>query len=311
MTLNGLVMYVASNFEKVLLGRYWGADAIGIYGRAYQLIRLPTDNLNSAVGEVAFAALSRLQDEPDRLRRYFLKGYALVLGLTLPITAACAFFADDLILVLLGDKWKAAAPIFRLLASTILVYAIVNPLGWLLNSLGLVERGLKIALVFAPFIIVGYVIGLPFGPSGVALAYSTVMALWVVPFVVWAVHGTVVSAADVFMALSRPLGASVVAALLALGTRFLYATILPVVPRLIIEIAVSCHHLPRSTPDDRRARLGLQGCTARDETTFPRAGKRSGFGLKAGGILPRACVLMPGRARRGYPPVVRRWPRKQ
>src|SRR5262245_16483407 len=33
-TLNGLVMYIASNFEKVLLGRFWGAEAIGIYGRA-------------------------------------------------------------------------------------------------------------------------------------------------------------------------------------------------------------------------------------------------------------------------------------
>ncbi|HWO40081.1 MAG TPA: oligosaccharide flippase family protein, partial [Candidatus Acidoferrum sp.] len=36
-TLNGLVVYVASNFEKVLLGRFWGADVLGIYGRSYQL----------------------------------------------------------------------------------------------------------------------------------------------------------------------------------------------------------------------------------------------------------------------------------
>ena len=42
-TLNGLVVYIASNFEKVLLGRFWGVDAIGIYGRAYQLINIPTD----------------------------------------------------------------------------------------------------------------------------------------------------------------------------------------------------------------------------------------------------------------------------
>ena len=50
LTLNSLIAYVAYNFEKVLLGRFWGADALGIYGRAYQLINIPTDNLNSAVG---------------------------------------------------------------------------------------------------------------------------------------------------------------------------------------------------------------------------------------------------------------------
>src|SRR6516164_4811502 len=95
LTFNGLVAYVAYNAEKVMIGRLWGADAIGIYGRAYQLVNIPTESLNSAVGEVAFSALSRLQDDPVRLRSYFLKGFSLVLGLTLPITIACGLFADD------------------------------------------------------------------------------------------------------------------------------------------------------------------------------------------------------------------------
>ena len=64
-TLNGLVVYIAYNFEKVLLGRFWGAEVVGIYGRAYQLINIPTDNLNSAAGEVAFAALSRVKTTPS------------------------------------------------------------------------------------------------------------------------------------------------------------------------------------------------------------------------------------------------------
>ena len=140
-TLNGLVVYIASNFEKVLLGRFWGADALGIYGRAYQLINIPTANLNSAAGEVAFSALSRLQDDPARLKSYFLKGYSVVLAMTMPMTVACALFADDMIFVFLGPKWKAAAAIFRFLAPTIMVFAIANPLSWLVMSLGLGATG--------------------------------------------------------------------------------------------------------------------------------------------------------------------------
>jgi O-antigen/teichoic acid export membrane protein len=123
------VCSLASNFEKVLIGRFWGAEAIGIYGRAYQLIRIPTDVLNSAVGDVAFSALSQIEGDASRLKRYFLKGYALVVAVTLPITAACAFFADDVVATLLGPKWKDAVEIFRLLAPTILVFAMANPLG--------------------------------------------------------------------------------------------------------------------------------------------------------------------------------------
>ncbi|MGH9806298.1 MAG: lipopolysaccharide biosynthesis protein, partial [Terriglobia bacterium] len=155
LTLNGVIAYIAYNADKVLIGRFWGADAIGLYGRAYQLVNLPTDNLNSAVGEVAFSALSRLQDDPVRLRSYFLKGFSLVLGLTVPITIACGLFADDMVSVVLGPKWEDAATIVRLLAPTILIFAIINPLGWLLYSIGLVQRSLKIALVFAPLMITG------------------------------------------------------------------------------------------------------------------------------------------------------------
>jgi O-antigen/teichoic acid export membrane protein len=179
LALINVLVYFGYNAEKIMIGRFWGADAIGIYGRAYQLVSIPTENLNSAVGQVAFSALSRLQDDPVRFRSYFLKGFSLVLGLTLPITIACALFAEDIVFVLLGSKWKDAAIIVRLLAPTIVIFAIINPLGWLVFSLGLVARGLKVAPVLAAVMISGYAVALPYGPKAVAFAYSAVLTVWV------------------------------------------------------------------------------------------------------------------------------------
>lgn len=235
LTVNGLIIYVGSNFEKVLLGRYWGVDAIGLYGRAYQLINIPTDNLNSAAGEVAFAALSRLQDDPTRLRSYFLKGYSLILAMTLPLTMACALFADDVVRVLLGPKWKDAAILFRLLAPTILVFAIANPLSWLLCSLGMIKRLLKMGLVITPIMIASYLIGLPYGPKGVASAYSVVMMLWLIPLILWALRDAPVSPRDVLVEMSRPLISAVVAGVLAFGVRLACGDALPVTARLVLE----------------------------------------------------------------------------
>jgi O-antigen/teichoic acid export membrane protein len=235
-TLNGLIWNVVNGFDKILLGRYWGPDAIGIYYNASQLIRIPTDNLNSALGDVVFSALSRVQGDPERFKRYFMKGYTLIVALTLPITVVCAVFADDLIAILLGSKWVGGVDIFRILAPTILVFAIANPLGWLLNALGLVDRGLKIAMASAPLIIGGYVVGLPYGPTGVALAYSTVMTLGLVPLVVWAVHGTMISVGDIVRTLSRPLASSVVAAAFAFGIHALYGSALSLLSRFILEM---------------------------------------------------------------------------
>jgi O-antigen/teichoic acid export membrane protein len=238
LTLTGLIVYVAYNFEKVLLGRFWGADAVGLYGRAYQLSTIPTDNLNSAVGEVAFSALSRVRDDPPRFRSYFLKAYSLVLALTLPITMAVALFAPELIAVLLGPKWKESAPIFRLLSPTILIFALINPIGWLIFSLGMVGRSLRVASVLAPLVICGYIIGLPYGPKGVALAYSTAMALWVVPHIAWGLHGTVVSLRDIAVVASKPFASGVVAGGIAFGARLVLPQFLSPLPQLVVESAI-------------------------------------------------------------------------
>jgi PST family polysaccharide transporter len=238
LTLNGIVAYVGFNADKVMIGRFLGVDAIGIYGRGFQLVSIPTDGLNSAVGEVAFSALSRLQNDPARLRSYFLKGFSFVLGLTLPITIACGLFADDVVLVLLGPKWQASTEIVRLLAPTIAVMAVIYPVGWLIFSLGLVRRSVKIALVFAPIMILGCVLGLPFGAAGVAFAYSAVMVLWMVPHVAWCVHGTAISLRDVAATVIRPLACGAVAGAVSYATRPMCADFPWPLLRLVLESAV-------------------------------------------------------------------------
>ena len=237
-TLNGLVAYIAFNAEKIMIGRLWGAEAIGLYGRAYQLVSIPTDNLNCAVGEVAFAALSRLQDEPLRQKSYFLKGLSLFFGLTLPITMICALYADDVVVVFLGPKWIATAETVRFLAPTIAIFAIINPLGWLIYAMGLVGRGLRIALAVAPLMIAAYAVGLRYGPNGVAFAYSSAMALWAIPVILWCVSGTAVSFRDILEAVSGPLTSGIPAGALALGVRVICGHSIPSLPRLALGSSI-------------------------------------------------------------------------
>ena len=161
-----------------------------------------------------------------------------MLGLTLPITIACALFANDVVYVLLGPKWRDAVPIFRLLAPTILVFAVSNPLSWLLSASGLIARPMKMSLVISPSMILGYFIGLPYGPKGVAGAYSIVMIAWVFPLIAWAVHGTEISFWDVLRTASPPLLSSLAAGALALGVGMTVARDFVPLTRLIIETAV-------------------------------------------------------------------------
>jgi O-antigen/teichoic acid export membrane protein len=214
--LNGVIGYIAYSADKVLLGRVWGADILGIYGRAYQLINLPTANLNAAIAQVAFPALSRLQHDPERLKSYFLKGYALFLSLSLPITMGCLLFAEDIIRVFLGPQWGAAAPVLRMMAPTIIAFKLMNPFGWFMQATGHAGRGLVMALLLAPVVTLGYVVGLPYGATGVAAGYSVGTLLLVVPIIFWSTRGTGISFVDPFRVVVRPLLSILIAASAAL-----------------------------------------------------------------------------------------------
>jgi PST family polysaccharide transporter len=237
-TMTGFLSYLSGNADKLIIGRVLGTEALGLYGRAFNLINFPGDNLNGTIGEVAFAALSRAKDDPERLRRYFLKFYSLVVTLSLPLTIVCVLFADDLVLVVLGPKWTAASEIFKFLAPTILVFAIMSPLGWLLNSLGLIRRGVYIGALTLPFVIGAVFIGLPYGPTGVAAAYSTVMVIKLIPVCAWAVRGTGVRLRDILASLSHPLAASMAATAVVLATHGVYASVHPTALRLGLELGL-------------------------------------------------------------------------
>jgi O-antigen/teichoic acid export membrane protein len=216
-TFNNLIIYVAYNLDKILLGRSFGAEVVGIYGRAYQLVTLPTDQINSTVGSIAIPVLSRLQSDPERLKRYFLRSYALVLTITIPIAFGGILFAQELILIVFGSKWLEAVPIFRMLAPTLLVFALINPTGWFLVSIGMVGRSLRLALAIAPLVISGYLFGLQFGAKGVALGFSCAMMLWAIPHLIWCFHGTVITFRDLVVTIGRPLISGIVSALCVIG----------------------------------------------------------------------------------------------
>jgi O-antigen/teichoic acid export membrane protein len=218
-TLNNLVVYLGYNAEKVLLGRFWGADALGLYGRAYQLINLPLQQLHSSMYSVAFPALSRIQNDHQRLCSTFLKGYSVALSLTIPVMISSILFADEVIRLVLGPKWISAVPILRLLGPTILAFGLINPFGWFLMATGRQVRSLNMALVIAPTVILGILLGLRRGPAGVALGYSVAMTVLIVPLIAWAIKGTGIRPRDYLKAIKPSMLAGVVACAAGIGVK--------------------------------------------------------------------------------------------
>ena len=90
-------------------------------------------------------------------------------------------------------------------------------------------------LVFAPIMIVGSMLGIPYGVAGVAFAYSAAMVLWIVPHVAWCVHGTPISLRDVAAAVIPPLACAACAGVVGYAVRLQCGNFPSPLLRLVLE----------------------------------------------------------------------------
>jgi PST family polysaccharide transporter len=214
LTTYNIAGYLSRNLDNVLVGRYCGDVALGLYSRAYNLLMLQFNQIVIPLSSVAVPAMTRLQSEPTRLARYYLKALNICALLTFPFVVLLIIVHREVILLVLGPNWIEVAPIFEMLAISAAIQPALSSLTWLYVSTGNTARLAKWGMFSTPVIIISFIVGLPQGGFGVARAYSIAMLLLVIPAVVYAARGLPLRLPDFARALRIPV---LIAAVGALG----------------------------------------------------------------------------------------------
>lgn len=177
-----VLLNVMRSADNILIGRYLGAAPLGLYSRAFNLMMMPINQLNLPVTSVAVPAFSRIQEDPERFARSYLRTVNLMIWISAPIVGFLFVAAEPVTVLILGNKWRGAAPVFQILAISALGQLLHASTLWLFVSRGQSGRLLKLSLIVSPIFIGSYLIGLPFGIKGVALSASLVQ-LAVLPWI--------------------------------------------------------------------------------------------------------------------------------
>ena len=223
-----LINYCHRNLDNILIGKVWGADALGLYARAYSLLMLPIDSVRGPIAAVAFPALSKLQNEPVAFRSYYLKTTSLIALLSMPLSAFCFVSSRSIIEMTLGKHWLGASPIFSYLTLAAFIQPASGFAGSLLLSLGQGRRYFWCGLFNAIILSVCFVIGVRWGAIGVALGYSIGNYVVLYPWLWWAFRESPVSFEDVVRACAYPAAISFLGAGASMCANMLVAKLHPV-----------------------------------------------------------------------------------
>jgi len=188
--------YLTLNFDNVLIGRVLGSGPLGFYTKSYGLLSLPISQINMPMASVMLPGLSRLQHDAREYARLFVDAVRAIALVTVPIVVFSFFLSQDIVLVLLGPKWLAVAPVFRCMAPAAVCGAISFAPGWLCESLGQSRRQLHYAVVSTPVIIAGFLVGIRWGIAGVAISYSITFSVCFWAYVWYSTKDSPVGFAD-------------------------------------------------------------------------------------------------------------------
>jgi lipopolysaccharide exporter len=175
---NGLLNTVILNIDYVIVSRALGATALGYYLLAFRLPEMLIMSMFQVLSGVVFPVFSRARDDPERMRRGYLRMFRLQTAYGVVVGCVLAAVAPYLVPVVFGPGWTASVFPLQALA----IYAAFRSLGMgvvdVLKAVGRPTLALGLSVARLAVLVPVLILVTEYGINGVAIAQIAVALLF-------------------------------------------------------------------------------------------------------------------------------------
>jgi lipopolysaccharide exporter len=175
--------FIGGSLDTLLIGRFLGASLLGIYNRANMLVNLPLYNFYTSITKVLFPSFSKFQNDKTKLKNAFITSFSVSSFFLIPLCIWFSVSAKEIVLIILGDKWKEAIEVLRILALVTAFYLMNNFMGTLFEAVAYLKVKLIFQLSFVTLLSVVLFVMVPYGLFYTALG---LLACVIIQHVVYA-----------------------------------------------------------------------------------------------------------------------------
>jgi len=177
-TASSLVWYLFESADYAVISAMLGQVTLGYYALASLIVKAPREKMSVSINHIMFVTFCTLQDNPQRMRSWFIRLFVLQLLIACPALIGLALVADDAVPLILGEKWQSAVLPIQLLAPAGVLLIVSSSFAPFFNAIGRADINLKYDGACAASLIVAFVIGSHFfGLVGVCLVWLTLYPL--------------------------------------------------------------------------------------------------------------------------------------
>lgn len=153
------INYFSRNLDNILIGKYMGANMLGVYDKAYQLMKYPLMLLTFAMTPAIQPVIRKHANDTKKVE--MIHGDFIFKLSLVGAAAGLAVFslADWIVLIALGRQWDAVIPIIRILAVAIPVQVVLSTSGSFFQAMNRADvlffSGVLSAIVMVAAIVIG------------------------------------------------------------------------------------------------------------------------------------------------------------
>lgn len=180
--ITGMINMFFNNIYNLVIGKLFSPEILGFYDRAMNFYNQSISTVLIAVQQVTYPILSKVQDDPKRLKLAHQKLININAFINFPIATILFFTAEPIIVVLLGNKWLETIPFLQLLSLSGLIAHLGSINNNLFKVIGRSDLFLKTSVIGKVITILAIVIGIQFGIWG--LVIGSIISQYITVFIV-------------------------------------------------------------------------------------------------------------------------------
>jgi len=169
--------------DNVIIGFFLGSQALGLYLLAYKVLMVPLQEIGGLVKTLAYPRLSRLAPQWEKVGLGLAQVMREVAMFATPLCLGIALAAPELINVVFGTAWMDALVPLQVLALLGIVQAPFAQVGLAYPVSRKTGEMARWGMLYTPPIVLSFIVGIPWGIAGVAIAYAATFTALLLPMV--------------------------------------------------------------------------------------------------------------------------------
>lgn len=171
--------YFSRNLDKLIIGKYFSLSQLGYYEKSYRLMQLPMQNITFVITPVLHPILSSLQDQKRELGVKNQKLTKILSEISFPIGIILYFCSYEIVMLLYGQNWYAAVPIFQILSLSLPLQMILSTSGAIYQAAGRTNHMFFIGLCNTIVTVTGFIIAAKYFKTLEAMAWAWNITLFI------------------------------------------------------------------------------------------------------------------------------------